>query len=145
MEQTKQLTANFLRFMLAGKAIFTLRSSKTGVRYTYKVSMARHEHNQWFVSYLTDGDNESGYTYLGMIRGDSVVLTRASKLNMESVPVVAFFWFFKKLILNLPTPNIEMWHAGHCARCGRLLTVPESIESGYGPECITKVAYAQAA
>jgi hypothetical protein len=26
-------------------------------------------------------------------------------------------------------------HEGKCGRCGRLLTVPSSIESGIGPEC----------
>jgi hypothetical protein len=28
-----------------------------------------------------------------------------------------------------------VWHEGRCGRCGRKLTVPESIESGFGPEC----------
>ena len=32
------------------------------------------------------------------------------------------------------------WHEGRCGRCGRKLTVPESIEAGYGPECINLVA-----
>lgn len=29
--------------------------------------------------------------------------------------------------------------SGRCWRCGRMLTVPSSIESGIGPECATKV------
>jgi hypothetical protein len=29
-----------------------------------------------------------------------------------------------------------VWHEGSCARCGKKLTVPESIESGFGPECV---------
>jgi hypothetical protein len=35
--------------------------------------------------------------------------------------------------------SLEIWHEGSCLRCGRKLTVPESIESGYGPECIKSV------
>jgi len=26
-----------------------------------------------------------------------------------------------------------------CGRCGRVLTVPESVESGFGPECIGRL------
>ena len=36
----------------------------------------------------------------------------------------------------------EARHEGRCARCGRALTVPESIDSGFGPECARKVAAA---
>jgi hypothetical protein len=35
--------------------------------------------------------------------------------------------------------GVVIWHEGRCGRCGRRLTVPESIESGYGPECIGKI------
>lgn len=36
--------------------------------------------------------------------------------------------------------KVEVWHEGKCCRCGRKLTVPESIESGIGPECAGKMA-----
>jgi len=32
-----------------------------------------------------------------------------------------------------------VFHEGACGRCGRTLTVPESIASGFGPECIRYV------
>lgn len=34
---------------------------------------------------------------------------------------------------------VEIWHEGKCGRCGRQLTVPESIESGFGPECVKMI------
>ena len=34
-----------------------------------------------------------------------------------------------------PLAKAEFWHEGRCGRCGRTLTVPESIASGVGPEC----------
>src|SRR5882672_9405186 len=46
--------------------------------------------------------------------------------------------FFVKLI-NGPDNHIEIWHSGSCGRCGRTLTVPESVLSGFGPECINKM------
>lgn len=35
--------------------------------------------------------------------------------------------------------RMEYWHMGHCGRCNRALTVPESIINGIGPECAKKV------
>jgi hypothetical protein len=52
---------------------------------------------------------------------------------------VAFAWFWDRLRNgNLPE-QVEVHHEGRCGRCGRALTVPESIESGFGPECINHV------
>jgi hypothetical protein len=31
--------------------------------------------------------------------------------------------------------GFNLQHAGKCGRCGRKLTVPQSIETGIGPEC----------
>ncbi|MGQ4872128.1 MAG: DUF6011 domain-containing protein, partial [Candidatus Thorarchaeota archaeon] len=37
-------------------------------------------------------------------------------------------------VYNVALPEkVRIWHEGKCGRCGRRLTVPESIESGYGP------------
>ncbi len=137
-------TIDAAKFVLAGNATFTLRSLKTGVRYTYKVQQGEAENgakqDRWFVKYLTGTDNESDYTYLGMIRNGKFMLTQKSKLPWTAVPVVAFNWAFEHLISGQSLPNTEVWHAGKCGRCGRKLTVPESIASGYGPECASKVA-----
>jgi hypothetical protein len=35
---------------------------------------------------------------------------------------------------------MELWHEGRCGKCGRALTVPESIESGLGPVCESREA-----
>jgi hypothetical protein len=38
-----------------------------------------------------------------------------------------------------PMPaELEVWHQGSCGKCGRPLTVPESIASGIGPVCASK-------
>jgi hypothetical protein len=124
-------------FMLAGNAYFTLRSEKTGTRYTYAVSKADAEPGKpevWFVGFLTGPDNTSDYQYLGILRDGRFKLTAKSKLNADSLPVKAFAWTWEHLD-NLH--GVEVWHEGRCGRCGRRLTVPESIERGFGPECIT--------
>ena len=35
--------------------------------------------------------------------------------------------------------NADWWHEGVCGRCGRRLTVPESIDTGFGPECVKRM------
>ena len=60
-------------------------------------------------------------------------LTKGSKIDKNTPSVKGFEWLVKN-IHNLPS-NMSFFHEGHCARCGRLLTVPESIKTGFGPEC----------
>jgi hypothetical protein len=53
-----------------------------------------------------------------------------------------FQYVINKLKLkNLPD-FIEVWHEGKCGKCGRTLTVPSSIESGIGPECMKSLSKA---
>ena len=134
------------RFLFGGHAILTLLSDKTGLRYTYKISALKNANPTapvFFVSLLSGPDNESDYTYLGTIFGDGTTsatrfrLTGKSKLRPESAPVKAFDYLIFNLIFKgqMP-PDVTIYHEGRCGRCGRTLTVPESIDSGFGPECI---------
>jgi len=34
--------------------------------------------------------------------------------------------------------NVEFYHSGNCAKCGRKLTTPESIKNGLGPICFNR-------
>lgn len=142
-----------LAFITAGNAYFTIRSQKTGQRYTYRVSRAKPNagYCQWckaepcrcvppyFVSLLSGPENTSDYTYLGMIRDRVFRLTRASKMNETSGPVRAFRWVYERLVRRELPPQTEIWHEGRCGRCGRMLTVPESVAAGIGPECAGKL------
>lgn len=139
-----------LRFILGGNATFTLRSKATGTRYTYKVRKAEDRPTPtwsgipmggptWFVSLLNGPDNEGDFTYLGIVRDNQFKLTRKSRMTMQSKPVVAFAWMFDKLVKHAMPKDAEIWHAGRCGRCGRKLTVPESISTGFGPECAGKL------
>jgi hypothetical protein len=136
--------AKAMEFILAGKAIFTLVSQKTGVRYTYRVKKAENKSaawpDLWFVSVLTGPDNMSSYVYIGKIQNGKFQLTVKSRMSAKSAPVVAFDWTWTRLVAGVLPEAVEIWHAGRCGRCGKVLTVPTSIESGYGPECITLLA-----
>jgi hypothetical protein len=134
-----------LAFLLAGNARITLVSKKTQARFTYRIRRPA-EDKPWFVQLLTGPDNENSYTFMATIfagRGGcqhSLMHGRRSPIGQDAPSAVAFAWTFRHLLAgNLPT-GIEIHHEGRCGRCGRALTVPESIESGFGPECIGKLA-----
>lgn len=128
------------RFLMAGNAYFTVRSQATGTRYTYRVSRAEDNPSYpgsvtYFVNLLTGPENTEEYTYVGIIGNGIFRLTRKSRYTGEAKPVKAFQWVYEHLIRRQMPPKSELWHEGRCGRCGRKLTVPESIEAGIGPEC----------
>jgi len=128
------------KFIVAGKAIFTVENTITGKRFTYKVKK-HDEKDLWFVSVLDGPDNYVNYAYIGIIQDGTFELTRRSRVKETAQSFRVFKWLHFYLIdadRELPT-NILVHHAGKCGRCGRLLTVPQSIEWGFGPECILLV------
>jgi hypothetical protein len=131
-------------FALAGKATITVQSQKTEVRYTYSIS-ASEDGNVWFVGLLAGPDNNADYAYVGIITAEHEFrLTKKSRLTEESTPVKAFRYTWNA-ISNQRLPNgVNVHHEGKCGRCNRKLTVPESIESGFGPECSQKMGMAVA-
>ena len=129
-------------FVLAGKAIFTLVSDATGVRFTYRVQRARTG-EVWFVKYLGGSDNGSDYRYIGFVRDGAFCYGGIkAKANRGAPSVRAIGWALRHLLGE--TPNLpdalQVWHEGKCGRCGRRLTVPASIASGLGPVCAGRAA-----
>lgn len=123
-------------YVYAGNAIFTIRSKKTNARYTFKVVPSVYTSQQHdtshFVRLLCGPDNESDYRYMGLILDKKTFKTTAkSAVKIDAPSAVAFAWFAR----NIESPIVEVWHEGRCGRCGRKLTVPESIASGIGPVC----------
>lgn len=127
-------------FVTGGHATFTLKSKRTGNRYTYKVNKPREPHPGFkghFVKILSGPDNENHYQYLGVMEPDlSFRTTGKSKVDVNKKGVYAFRWFLHTLKDKQELPEeLEFWHEGKCGCCGRKLTVPESIASGIGPVC----------
>jgi hypothetical protein len=134
-----------LQFILAGHSIFTIRKIETGGRFTYRVTVPEDQKvspelatpSIYFVSVLTGSDNTSDYSYIGYIRNGKFTYGNKSRVGIQAPSVRVFDVVFNQLLMNsVLLTKIEIWHEGRCGRCGRTLTVPESIESGYGSECI---------
>jgi hypothetical protein len=163
-----QTAAAVRQYIEAGRATLTLVSIKTGTRYTFgfkrpdaKPGEPLHARPIW-VSLLSGPDNESNYTFLGTCfpdvpKGDPVPVgtpfryrhSFKSKVSGDAPSVKALSWFLAVLYIGggdaaaqaqaALLAQAECWHEGRCGRCGRTLTVPASIASGFGPECIQHV------
>ncbi len=142
-------------FVAAGNAIFTVEcpAGAPKAHYTFKVRR-KDATERWpeayFVSLLTGPDNTESYTYLGMLNPTcgEVVLTRKSPYGPETYVVrllrrvLARVWADEAAAVE--AAGFRLHHEGRCGRCGRHLTVPESIENGIGPECAQIMAGAAA-
>ena len=132
-------------FVLAGKSIFTADNGK-GDWYTFKVKSKKANANfpeTWFIYLMTGPSNEKDYTYLGLLEPFSgrVRLTQKSTFTDDSKPVKVLRWVFGIIWNNGELPQgYDVHHENRCGRCGRLLTVPESVLSGIGPECANRIA-----
>ena len=139
--EAKFTTAEAARgFMLGGNATVTLVSLKTGTRFTYKIRQA-DSGDVWFVSLLSGPDNEKDFSYLGRIDA-SLRFWRGRKtpkpgdVGIEAPSMKAFSWTWQGVMAGHNETQVEIWHEGRCGRCNRKLTVPASIASGFGPECV---------
>jgi hypothetical protein len=153
-------------FALAGNARITLVSSKTGARFTFRVSAPKARPGQKssddvrFVALLNGSDNESAFAFLGTIftldrvqigggsfgpvygkipaKAPKFVHGKKSRIGEGAPSARAFSWAWSYLSRGELPPGCEVWHEGRCGCCGRALTVPESIASGLGPVCASR-------
>lgn len=145
MTDRAQLSAELVKaFALAGNARLTLQSAKSGDRYTFRVR-ASDDGGLHFVSVLTGSDNESDYEYLGTIRADRYAHGRKSRITATAPSARAFEWAWPHIAAGRIPAALEVYHEGRCGRCNRPLTVPESIRTGFGPECAGRALRAVAA
>ena len=131
-----------LRYVLAGQAIVTFQSEKTGTHFTYRITAVdkpaptapRARPVSHFVAVLTAPDQ---YTYLGCIYGAQAYAHGGkSRVGLDAPSARAFAWVWARLAHDKRMPGtLAVYHEGRCGRCGRRLTTPASVASGLGPEC----------
>lgn len=141
-------------FIEAGRAILTIQSRKTDDRFTFRFSRPSNDdpssnQRRWnagerciWVSVLTGADNENDYSFIGTIfpskSTTEIRPSPKSRVALDTPSGKAVRWMLKAIYENQADrlfTQAELWHEGICARCGRKLTVPESIDTGFGPEC----------
>lgn len=120
-----------MEFILGGKAIFTTLNTQTGNRFTFKVNKGKKD--IYFVSVLT---GPSIYEYIGTFTSStSFKIGQKSRITEQSTSYKVFYYILNHLRKGDLLPQIEIWHEGKCAKCGKSLTDPDSIKTGWGPYC----------
>jgi hypothetical protein len=130
-------------FTLAGNATITLESEKTHHHFTYRVRRAEGTAKRWFVSLLNGPDNTANFVYVGLVDAVTGQLafrqTAKAKVSADAPSVRGFKYFWNAVSTERMPKDMIVRHEGKCGRCGRKLTVPESIDRGIGPECAGKL------
>ena len=130
------ITKEALKFMFAGKSVVTFLNTQTGNRFTFKIKQAK-DSNLFFVSVLSGPET---YTYIGTCIEGKYKHGKKSQVSSDSQSVKVFDYMLNKLVSDSLPDFLEVWHEGFCGKCGRNLTVPSSIMTGIGPECIKKLS-----
>jgi hypothetical protein len=137
MVQNELTVQHAQKAIFLGRAIVTFQSP-SGKHFTYKIKKSKDNPNLFFIATLTGPDNWIHYSYIGVVTYNGVYsfrTTAKSKLDPSAPSVVSFEWVLNHLFVG-DLKGVKIFHEGKCLRCGRKLTVPESIQNGVGPECI---------
>ncbi|QNH71474.1 hypothetical protein PP938_gp103 [Rhizobium phage AF3] len=120
------------RFIFAGKSIFTLKSRRTEDHFTYKVK--KRKEGLYYVFVLS-----KGFEYIGTLQDRRFFPSKKHGRSLDELPLRAFKWSIDHIETGKVPSELEFYHEGKCARCLRPLTDPNSLKTGLGPECRTKI------
>jgi alkanesulfonate monooxygenase SsuD/methylene tetrahydromethanopterin reductase-like flavin-dependent oxidoreductase (luciferase family) len=119
-------------------AILTVKSATTGEHRTFKISTVPPDANfapgKRVLALLTGPDNTSNYTPFAFVNEFNIMVWAKKRGTI--------FQRYADVLLDLMNGGVRyagrgftMHEARCCRRCNRLLTTPESIAAGIGPEC----------
>lgn len=122
-----------------------------GGRYTYAgpraavanlAAVAAETGNRWLAGFCASLAARNELTD----RQKAVLRTECRKHGVDTAAVPfddvrarGFAWFWRTLNGGTFPATFEFWHEGRCAACARRLTVPQSIATGFGPECAERL------
>ena len=115
--------------------IITVENTARGTHRTFRIKTqkedAKFAPGERILSLLTGPDNTTSYTQIAFVKEDGrIILWRRYQTEQ-----------YERLIRVLLEPDyyqsigFAYHYEGHCRRCNRLLTTPESLRSGIGPVC----------
>lgn len=125
---------NYLEFITGGKARFTLKSETSGNHWHYKVKEHKKTKGLFFVEVMTNYNTDS-WLYIGYISRGIFSLSKKGNIGLDAPSFKAFDYLFKLAQKHSSHKDLKFFHLGKCARCGKPLTDPLSIELGIGPKC----------
>ena len=135
--------AQFRNFIFAGRSVFTLENSSTGNYITFRIKSIKKQGkvvpNEYGVEAKVLGDSSSGYTFMGFLNLNRGTFQEWGSTQRGSISYVTFYWLMRNIGKLEDFNTLSIYHEGSCCKCGMPLTVPESIDSGIGPECKKKM------
>lgn len=114
-------------------ADFTAVSLLTGKDYTFKITRKSYNGN-WYTNVSVERGYQN-YLYLGSYWNGNIIFQK--KVNHSDASVAAA-WLLRQVEaqkFDVLKKNVEVYHLGHCLKCGKVLTDTESIRIGLGPVC----------
>lgn len=106
-----------------------------GRHFTYRIEIpkAGNLKDKRILGLLSGSDNTSDYTSFAFVEDDGTVYVW-KRYQTEK------YLKHAQLVAGGAQEHVVQWQqAARCQRCGRLLTRPDSIALGLGPECAGKV------
>lgn len=131
----------------AGNSTLTFQNQATGTHMTVKVRQARDKQDRkkklpiFFVNVSLLRDQNTGFVFGGTFFTDTMTLKLSKHAPSESQLGKVMMWLFHS-VQNpqvLRDKKVSLLHEGRCCRCALPLTHPESINSGFGPDCLEYV------
>jgi hypothetical protein len=124
-------------------ATVTIRNPATGDHRTFRIrteTWGDDPEPKRVVALLTGADNESNYRSFGLVRmqGSYGIIRVYRKFQSKDGTRTAWETFGRMLENPyhwMTHKGLEYRISGHCTRCNRKLTHPESIDTGMGPTC----------
>ena len=159
-QSTQTLSAEeHVNLILAGNAILTVKSKKTGVQLTYSISKPKKNgydrNGVRFVTVRQDQLNGRGWGYVGFIimnprkgyprlyDGKKPFLwggPNKSAFTKGDYRVQGWDWLWRCLMMgDVPLNKVAIHHSSKCRKCGRKLIDVTSITLGIGPVCRKKL------
>ena len=133
----------------AGRAVLTFQNLEKGTHMTAKISQARDKQDRkkmlpmFHVKIKLLGDS-MGWIYAGTVFTDTGRWSLSRKESPDS-RTAQVFNFLHKATANPEAlrGKVNLFHEGHCCKCGLPLTHPESINTAIGPKCLKVMMAAQ--
>lgn len=131
------------QFFFAGKATLTFLNREKGTHMTVKIKQIKDRKDRktllpiFYVFVSIVGDQEYGFRFAGTIFKETMTYKLGRDVK-EGDQLEKIMKFFMRALSN-PDPlktRVSLLHEGSCCRCSRKLTHPESIDTGFGPECL---------
>lgn len=114
-----------------------------GAHRTLRILTGKQGHfgaGEQIISYLSGPDNTSSYTRFGFVKGARLqVWKKFYHEDGDTLAVKAARALVEGTVDAGEAGRAYAMTSGNCYCCGRLLTDPESIDRGIGPDCLKKM------